>query len=174
LPSAEDPGLVAGLVIGDAGLPAARLAVAQVHAQEHVGPVARLGASRPGVDAHESAALIVGAREHAGQLHRPDALLDPGDLLLELPLHLLVLLVLGQFEQLSSVLDSLFGLGIGLYGVDEIGAFFLDLRGRLGLVPEAGFLHVAVDGRDALPLPVDVKEAPLAHRTSFPGPPDAL
>jgi hypothetical protein len=44
---------------------------AQVHAQEHLGPVGRLGAAGTRADAEDRVALVVGAREQeAGSLAR--------------------------------------------------------------------------------------------------------
>ena len=46
------------LVVGDAGLPGSAFTVAQVHAQQHLGPVTRLRPARAGVDADDGTAVI--------------------------------------------------------------------------------------------------------------------
>ena len=53
---ALDAGLVAGLVVDDLALEAAALAPAQVHAQQHLRPVLRLGAAGAGVDRDDGVA----------------------------------------------------------------------------------------------------------------------
>ena len=52
------------------GLEPLRLGPHQVHPQEHLGPVAGLGAAGPGVDGHEGVAVVVGPAEHRPQLER--------------------------------------------------------------------------------------------------------
>ena len=53
-----DAGLIAFLNINDAGGVAAPLDPALVHAHEHVGPVARLGATRAGIDGEVGVGLV--------------------------------------------------------------------------------------------------------------------
>ena len=53
--------------VGDLGLEVVALGPAQVHAQQHLGPVLALGAAGAGVDGDDGAAVIVLAREqHRG------------------------------------------------------------------------------------------------------------
>ncbi len=58
------PGLVAGLEVDDFALEAAALDPAQVHAQQHLGPVLRLGTAGAGMDRHDRVLAIVLAAEH--------------------------------------------------------------------------------------------------------------
>ena len=61
---ALDAGFVAGLQVDDVALEAAALRPAQVHAQQHLGPVLRLGAAGAGMDRHDRVLAIVLAAEH--------------------------------------------------------------------------------------------------------------
>ena len=61
---ALDPGLVAGLHVDHLALEAAPLGPAQIHAQEHLGPVLRLGPARAGMDGDDGVLTVVLAAEH--------------------------------------------------------------------------------------------------------------
>ncbi len=52
--------------VGDHGLEAVALRPAQVHAQQHLGPILALGAAGAGVDGHDGAARVVLAGEQHG------------------------------------------------------------------------------------------------------------
>ena len=62
------PADAAVLAVGDLDLVAVRLGPHHVHAEEHLGPVAGLGAAGAGVDGDEGVAVVVRAREHRPQL----------------------------------------------------------------------------------------------------------
>ena len=57
------PGFFTRLVIVKHGLESLPLGPAQIHAQQHVGPVLRLGAARAGMDGHDGVARVVLARK---------------------------------------------------------------------------------------------------------------
>ena len=63
------PGLLAGHAVEHCGLEAALVAPAQVHAEEHLGPVLRVSAARAGVDREDGVAAVVLAGEGELQLH---------------------------------------------------------------------------------------------------------
>ena len=128
--------------------PAARLRPALVHAQEHVRPIARFGAARPGVDAHDAVALVVAAAEKDLQFERIKLLEEPGEVLFQLLLDLGLggfRLRLAQLDhdvevfELLLRLEERFGLvaeGIGLVN---------ELLGLLAVVPEVLRRHQGVD-----------------------------
>ena len=68
---ALDPRLVAGLVVDDVALEAAALGPLEVHAQQHLGPVLRLGAARARVDGDDRVRAVVLAAEHASWSRPP-------------------------------------------------------------------------------------------------------
>src|SRR4029079_1820587 len=74
---ALDPGLLALLLVDDLGPVAMALGPAEVHPQQHLGPVGRLRAAGAGADRQDRAALVVLTREEE---RRPLA----GEVLLEL------------------------------------------------------------------------------------------
>ena len=63
---------------------AVALGPARVHAQEHLGPVAGLGAAGAGLDLEEGVAGVLRAAEHGPQLEVVELLLEPGQFLLQL------------------------------------------------------------------------------------------
>jgi len=117
--------------------------------------------------------VVVGAGQHAGQLHPPQALRQAGQLGLDALGHLLVVLGLGQLQQLLVVLDLAGQLVEILDRLGQVGPLLLDLGRLLGVVPEAGLLDLLVDGFYPLALASDVKEAPLAHPACPAGLPSA-
>src|SRR6185503_16696615 len=60
---ALQPGLLALLLVDDLGLPAMALGPAQVHPEQHRGPVGRLRAAGPGADRQDRRTAVVLAGE---------------------------------------------------------------------------------------------------------------
>jgi hypothetical protein len=63
---AFEPRLLALLLVEDLGRETVALGPAQVHPQEHLGPVGRLGPAGAGADRQERGAFVVLAREEEG------------------------------------------------------------------------------------------------------------
>src|SRR5665648_303129 len=76
---ALEAGFVAFLRVVHLDLEGAALEPAQVHAQQHLGPVLRLGAAGAGMDGHDRAALVVLAAEEAQLLPALEIGLELGD-----------------------------------------------------------------------------------------------
>src|SRR5262249_16938555 len=81
---ALDPGALAGLLLEQLGPEAAALAPAEVHAEEHLGPVLRLEAAGAGVNLDDRVPGVVLAAEQLGELEGGELALDLVDLLAEL------------------------------------------------------------------------------------------
>ena len=138
-----EAGLVAGGGLLHLDLEAAPLGPAQVHAQEHLGPVLRVGAAGPGADSDHGVACVVAAVEQARLLERPQPLLQRAKLGVELAGELGVVgRQLGELLEVRQVrlegakrLQPALGCGVrrGRAG------------GLLGVVPEAGPLHLRLE-----------------------------
>ncbi len=102
-------GLLAGLVVGDLGTKPLLLAEPQVHAQQHLRPVLGFGPAGAGVDADDAVGLIMLSREHAGELHGRDLLLQLRQEALNLLAGRLVLALLAQLHKDLQVLELLRG-----------------------------------------------------------------
>ena len=72
-----DAGRAAVFAVGDLGLEPLGLGPHQVHPQQHLGPVAGLGAARAGVDRHEGVAVVVRPAEHRAELERVEVAPPP-------------------------------------------------------------------------------------------------
>ena len=85
---ALEPGLLPFLLVEDLGLEAVALGPAQVHPQQHLGPVGRLGAAGAGADRQEGVAVVVLAGEQQGGPLAPEIGLERGRVAIELGLEL--------------------------------------------------------------------------------------
>ena len=166
---ALEPRLVAVLQVVDLDLEAAALEPAQVHAQQHLGPVLRLGAAGAGVDGEDGAALVVLAAEEAELLAALQVGLEGRDAAHEL---LQELVVDGVAAQLLAQ-QLLGGLEIGEAGLERgevlepaLGAAVLggDPGGLLLVVPEVGSAHALLQRLDLLCQPGGVKDSSAASR----------
>ena len=140
-----DAGLLAGLHVEQLGLVVALLAPAQVHAEQHLGPVAGLGAAGARVDRHDRAARVVLARQQAAQLRLVESRAQLADLGLCFGGGLGVARLVGQLEQHVGVGQQRVGL------VEErdlaLGAALVaqQLLGALAVVPELGGLRLLLE-----------------------------
>src|SRR5215212_6256732 len=155
-----EPRLLALARLDHLDLEPAPLREADQHAQQHLGPVLRVGSSCAGVDGDDRVAGVVAASEEPLELEirqaRRDALALLGELVLER-------LVLGRhlLERLE-VVDVALELAVGLQLA--LGARMLrrDLRGLLLVVPEAGLAHLVFERAEALAQRSGVKDSPRA------------
>jgi len=136
--------LALGLV-DDLGPEAVSLGPPEVHPEEHLGPVGRLGAARSRVDADERAALVVVAREQElGPLAGVIAL-ELGTVALELGAELGVLGLLDERDELDEVVGALRQVSPeGDLGPQAVGLAEDPLRGP-PVVPEAGLARQLVE-----------------------------
>jgi hypothetical protein len=74
---ALDPGHLAGRHLEQFRIKSHQLGIHQVHAQQHLGPVLRLGAALPRVDVDEGIVFVHRAGKHAAELELGDLLLEP-------------------------------------------------------------------------------------------------
>src|SRR5439155_1132722 len=125
-------------------LEAALLGPAHLHAQDHLGPVLRVGAAGARVDRDERVAGVVAAAEEALLLEVLEAALDVAELLLDLAGEV------GVVAELDEVLDvALEPLELVELAAD-LGVLGVDLRRGLAVVPEAGRLHLLLERAPAL------------------------
>jgi len=158
-----DPGHFAAAGFHQLGLPAARLAPAQVHAQQHLGPILGLGAAGTGLDVDEGIGSVHLAGEHALEFQLLDVLL----VALHVGHHrqggVLVLLALGQFQQFGRTAQAIQHHGDAADGLVEHGALAAQGLGALRVVPDVGQLQLAIDFFQTLLLGVVVKDTPVAR-----------
>ena len=136
-PDAEGRGLEARLLararLEQLGLEAAVLRPAEVHAQQDLGPVLRVGAARAGVDRDERVARVVLAGEERVLLQAVELGSERRDAGRDLVLHLAV-----HREQLLRVLVVLDEPAVALEPARQARVLGADLRRVLLVVPEPG------------------------------------
>src|SRR3546814_604105 len=138
-----DPRHVAAADFHQLGLPAAMLAPAQVHAQQHLGPVLRLGTAGPGLDVDEGVGRIHLAGEHALELQPVDAAGEALDILDHGAGRVLVVLGLGQVQQLAGTGQALGQLADAVDGLVEQRALAPQRLRAVGVVPDVGVFPLA-------------------------------
>mmetsp|Transcript_53742 Transcript_53742/g.126656 ORF Transcript_53742/g.126656 Transcript_53742/m.126656 type:complete len:295 (+) Transcript_53742:1791-2675(+) len=168
---ALDAGHVAGRFVFQRGLEALALAVLQVLAQQHAGPVAGLGAAGAGLDVDEAVARVGRVVEHPAEFQLLDLGLQRLGVFLDRQHAGLVAVFAAHREEFGVVGQR--G-GQVLDGVDhrfELALFLAELLGALGVVPDVGVLQRGVDFVQAQGLAVEVKDTPLARRCALRGRP---
>ena len=155
-----DPGLLPRAGLEQLDLEAAPLGPAHHHPQHHLRPVLGVRAACARVDRHERVTRVVVAGEQALLLQRRETLLDRGERLLELGLHLGILL--GQLRQAAEIggvgIEPLVGLEPALHPR----VLGVELGGGVRVVPEAALAHPGLERGGALPQSGRVKGSPRA------------
>ena len=158
---ALDAGGIARGFVFDLGLEALALAVAQVLAQQHAGPVAGLGAAGAGLDVDKTVQRVGRVVEHAAEFQALDDLFELGGFVFDVMQAGLVAFILAHLEQLGVVGEFTFQLADGHHHAVE--RFFLaaQLLGALGVVPDGGVFERGVDGSQAFKFGIVVKDTPV-------------
>ena len=120
-------------------------AVAQVHALEHARPVLRLGAAGAGLDLDEAVVGVHRVAEHAAELERLDRALQLDQVGLDRLEGVVVVLGLGEFEEILEVARLRVDLLQRQHHVLELTLLLAELLRALGVVPDGWVLERAVD-----------------------------
>src|SRR6185437_10891515 len=94
-----DAGAFARALFEPLDLVAVLLAPAHIHAQEHLGPILRLGAARAGMDLEIAIVAVGFAGKEAVELARFDVLMQRSERLLRLVEHRLIAFGLGKLRE---------------------------------------------------------------------------
>ena len=159
-------GLLTGRRLDDLGLETVPVGPAQVHPQQHLGPVARLGPACAGVDAQIGVVPIVRTVEHLLEFEPSDASLERGEGAGELLFRCRIFCrELGQHLQVFQSGCHLFqrlGRRLERLHLGDRGLSFP------AVVPKVGRGHPRLKLLTQLYLGGQVKETPLGHRTARP------
>jgi hypothetical protein len=121
----------------------------EVHPEEHLGPVGRLGPARAGIDADERPALVVLAGEEEGRPFTGEVGREGVCVAVELGGKLRVAGLLDEGDELDEVVGALAEVvPEGDLGAEAVGLAEDALRRAL-VVPEAGSSDEGVELRDA-------------------------
>ena len=128
-----EPRLLPRARLDELGLEAAVGRPAQVHPEQHLGPVLRVGAARPGGDRDDRVARVVLAVEERLLLQPRELLARGDDLLGDLGLERGV-----ELEQLGRLVDLALEALVALELAGDAGVLGRDAGGRRLVVPEPG------------------------------------
>ena len=146
------------------------LGPAQVHPQEHLRPVGRLGAARTGGDReHRVLRVVLAGEEQEGPL-ASEELAQVVGLALDLLLDLGVGRVLEQRQELEDVVYALLDAPPEVDLVPQALGLAEDRLSRTLVLPEPGFAASCVERRQAGLLGPEVKDAPTSTESAPPGP----
>ncbi len=157
---AADAGFLIAQLVHDLGLESVALGPAAVHAHEHLGPVARLGAAGAGLDAEVGVAGVLGAAEHRLELEFAQALLYARQLGFQLALQAVVLF--GQLRKGFEVACGGLQFFVRLDEAVERLQLLDYLLGFFLVVPEVGLPHLFGEAVAEGGFAGDVKDCPGA------------
>ena len=147
--------------VDDLGAEAAGGGPLEVHAQQHLRPVLRLRAAGARLDVEVGVVRVHLAAEHALELELADLGLDLRQVALDLAGGGLVVLGLGELQQLDGIGHRAGGRVHLLDLGGEARALLAELLGLLGLLPDGGVFEFAADFLEPLFLQIVLKETPL-------------
>jgi hypothetical protein len=136
------------------------LAPAQVHAQQHFGPVLRLGAARAGLDVDERVRRIHLAREHALEFELLDFRRKVVDVVGDCRDRALVVLTEREIEQVARLAECVGQRADAADETVERRALLAEILRALRIVPDGRALELARDFFEAFGLRVEVKDTP--------------
>src|SRR6185437_3741946 len=143
---------------------AMRGAPAQIHAQEHLRPVLRLGAAGTGLDIEKRAMRVHLAAKHPFELEAAHLALEPLRILSDVPGGGFIALPFGQLEKLRRIGDAAGGaIDLGDIGA-EARTLLPQLLRALRLPPHGRILELPPYLLETLFLAVVLKETPVARR----------
>jgi hypothetical protein len=167
------PGLVAGLDVEHLGGVVVRLAPAQVHAQEHLGPVGGVGAARARVDRDDRRPGVVFAAEQPLELRGVELALGGDQLLERLPARSLVVRLRGELEQHFRVVERADQRVVARHLALGAALLAQQLLRALAVVPQLRIRGLLLELGDPLADPREVKDAPGARPSVGAGPQSA-
>jgi hypothetical protein len=145
------------------------LGPAEVHPEEHLGPVSGLGPARPGADRDDRRPLVVLAVEEERGALALEVALELGVRPVELGAQLRIVRLADELERRFEVIDPLEDARPELDLRAEIGRLAEDLRRGPLVVPEAGLARQPLEIGEARLLGREVKDAPRSTGSAPPG-----
>src|SRR5690606_15380219 len=133
---------------------------AQVHAQQHVGPVLGLGAAGTGDDVQEGAVGVHVATEHAAGLELPQGFAEAGQVGDDVAHRTFVIFLDGHVQQLPGIGQATGELVQGFDDVGQGGTLAAQALGVFRIVPDVGVFEFAVYFDQAISFLIVVKDTP--------------
>jgi hypothetical protein len=145
------------------------LGPAEIHPEEHLGPVRGLGPAGTGADRQDRPALVVLAGEEERGPLTPEVRLEGPDFTVELAGQLRIARFLDELEGRQEVVDAGLEAAPELDLGPEVVRLPEDLLGAALVVPEPGLAGQRLQIGDALLLGPEVKAAPRSPESAPPG-----
>jgi hypothetical protein len=136
------------------------LAPAQIHAQQHFGPVLGFRATGSGLDVDEGIRRVHLVREHALEFERAKARFGGIEISDDRRHGFFIVLSLGEREQLSGVVEPAGQVTQGRYDTLEFDTFAAELLGAFRLVPDTRVFEFAIDFYESFRFAIEVKDTP--------------
>ena len=149
--------------LDDLRLEAVRLGPAQVHAQDHVGPILRLGPARTGLNIEIRIAAVHLSRKHAPEFQCCNTLLKGGHVRFDLRNRSLVIFFDRKREQLGRIVQRARHFVQPDHNLFQARTLLAQRLRALGFVPDVGLLEFAPDLSQSFRLAVVVKDTSSAH-----------
>ncbi len=141
-------------------LPALVLAPAQIHAQQHLGPVLRLGTAGTGLDVDERVRRIHLAGEHALELELADFRGEVVDVVGDRRDRAFVVLANCEIKQIAGLAERIGQRADAADDAIEARALLAELLRALRVVPDVRIFKLARNFFEALRLGIEVKDTP--------------
>ena len=146
--------------LDDLGSETALVGPAQVHTQENVGPVLRLGAAGTGLDIQVAVVRVHFAAEHAAEFQPLEDAAQTLQLGRNVVYGALVVFFDSHVEQVAGVGQSTFEIVDGFDDLRQGGSLAAQVLGVLRLVPDVGVFEFAVYFDETIMLLIVVKDTP--------------
>ena len=157
---ALEPGDFARRGFEQFGFPAFVLAPAQVHAQQHLGPILRLGAAGAGLDVDECVRAVHLAGEHALEFELLDFRGEAVDIVRDRGGRAFVVLADRKIEQIAGLAERIGQRADAADDAFERRALLAEVLRALRVVPDVGVFELARDFFEAFGLRIEVKDTP--------------
>lgn len=157
---ALDAGDLALGQLDDSGVEAVLVGPAQVHAQQHVGPVLGLGAAGAGLDVQVGVVRVHLAAEHAAELQLLEDLAQTLDFVGDVVDGALVVFLDRHVQQVAGVGQAAGQVVQGFHHLRQLGALAAEVLGVFRVVPDVGVFELAVYFDQAIMLLIVVKDTP--------------
>ena len=164
---AFDAGNVALGNLDQLGFESLGLAPAQIHAQQHVSPVLRLGTAGARLDVEESIVFVHLSRKHASEFQLGNAFFDPVEIGFDLGDGGLVVFADRKFEQLAGIAKALRARVESEYYGFKRGFFLTQLLGALRIAPDVGVFKFELNLFQFFAFLVVVKDTPVTGRDAI-------
>jgi hypothetical protein len=137
---------------------------AQVHAQDHLGPVLCLGAAGARLDIDIGVIGVHLAREHAPEFEPGQPLLETAEIRLDFGYRIGIVFLDCEFQQFAGIVEAGAQFVEDNDNLFELRTLLAERLGAIGFIPYIGLFELALDLGQAFRLAVVVKDTSSTQR----------